>query len=99
MYKLLTPAKLTNKIRLLAYNQELWTTLLPEDEEFKSTNDTMNTLAILKKMTKHGFRADDGGAKGIETGVIKVNKETIAMGKIGVLYIVNIISNGPCNIS
>jgi len=76
LYPLLTPVELANKIRLLAYTESYWPYLLgTKDEKFVETDTNEDIIDTLKKMTIHKVQA------GVETGVIKVNKSTIALGK------------------
>jgi len=86
MYKLLTPAQLTNKIRMLGYNSPTWTamvgSLLTPEEGFVTTSANTRTLDMLKKMMRHNFEkvVENEAEKGVEMGVVNVKGTAVAMG-------------------
>jgi len=93
MYKLLTPAQLSNKIRMLVWNSGLWDIMVDDldnpEEEFKYTDANKQILDLLKKMMWHGFKkveeeveigVEMGVEKGVEEGVINVKGKAVAIG-------------------
>ena len=89
MYKLLTPAQLSNKIRMLVWDSGFWVLMVDNvfniEEEFKYSEENKQILDMLKKMMWHGFKkveedVDIEVEKGVESGVINVKGEAVAIG-------------------